>query len=78
MKYKKDEHPWEYQRDPSGSPYKLVTLEDAGFSWVGIRYWNPDNRLWFRFDSSPETARVLAWMDIPKPAEGRWVHGELI
>ena len=55
---------------------KIVTLMEDGMIWIGIRTWH--NRGWYWMNGSePERAEVLAWMDLPQPAQKRWVHGIL-
>lgn len=69
---------WEYVLKPvEGDARKLVTLDDNGMVWVGIRYWHFQQKRWYN-GNDPEKAIVLAWMDLPQPAEGRWYRGQLI
>ena len=79
MNYENDKVQWEYHDDPppNKDSRKLVTLESEGMIWIGIRYWNFQERRWYN-GNDPEVARVRAWLDLPEPAKGVWVHGELI
>jgi hypothetical protein len=69
---------WQYGIRPAdgGDSRKLVTLEQDGFVWVGIRHWNSAKGYWVNTDS-PETAKVLAWAELPKPALKRFIGGKL-
>ena len=69
---------WNYTGNPQeGQDCRcLVTLEESGMTWVGIRAWN--GNCWLSTsEPGPERARVHAWMALPQPAKGFWVHGKL-
>lgn len=67
---------WEYYSKPSGGDCrKIVTLEQSGMTWVGIRAFA--NGGWIN-NGEPERADVIAWRDLPEPANGRFVRGQLI
>jgi hypothetical protein len=70
---------WEYieKPKPEGDCRKIVTLINDGMVWVGIRAFHHQRQQWMN-NNEPESAHVLAWMDLPEPAEKRWVHGQLI
>lgn len=70
---------WCYHGDPpqDGDARKLVTLEQAGMTWVGIRAFHFEKRYWMN-NNEPEAARVLAWRDLSDVAKGRWVRGKLM
>ena len=70
---------WEYleKPKPEGDCRKLVTLLDGGMVWVGVRAFNHQQQRWMN-NNEPEKVTVLAWMDLPGPAEKRWVRGCLI
>lgn len=70
---------WEYRQKPvEGDARKLVTLlDDNGMVWVGIRAWHHTEQRWYN-GNDPEKTPVLAWDDLPQPAEGRWSRGQLI
>lgn len=68
---------WEYQTKPEGGDCrKIVTLEQDGMVWVGIRAFNAITGQWLN-GGEPERARVLAWKDLDQPAKGRWIDGRL-
>lgn len=48
-----------------GDCRKLVTLEQDGMIWVGIRAWNGAS--WLN-NGTLEKAKVLAWRELPAPA----------
>ena len=63
---------WKYATDvPEGDCRKLVTLLHQGMVWVGIRAWNHTEKQWMN-NNEFEMADVLAWQNLPQPAEGRW------
>jgi hypothetical protein len=55
---------------------KLVTLLEGGMVWVGIRAYHHTGKYWTN-NGEPERAEVLAWMNLPQPAQKRWAHGIL-
>lgn len=69
---------WHYGGKPKsgGDGRKLVTLEQGGMVWVGIRMWTSAHERWVN-NGEPINERVIAWRDIPEPAQYRWVHGRL-
>lgn len=70
---------WNYRTKPAPGQdaRKLVTLEQGGMVWVGIRAWNSQGRYW-QNGNEPETqANVKAWRELSAPAKGFWLHGEL-
>ena len=69
---------WEYRAKPEGGDCrKIVTLEQDGMCWVGIRAFNGSTGQWLN-GGEPERATVIAWRDLDQPARGRWVGGLLI
>ncbi len=48
-----------------GDCRKLVTLEQDGMTWVGIRAWSGID--WLN-NGARETATVLSWRDLPPPS----------
>jgi len=66
---------WDYYHNPpaEGDCRKLVTLEQGGMMWVGIRAW--DGKRWLN-NNEPEPAKVVAWRNLPKPAAGYWSRGK--
>lgn len=70
---------WEYHEKPlpGKDNRKLVTLLSTGMCWVGVRVWNGESERW-EVNGEPERDQVLAWMDLPEPADKRWVRGQLI
>jgi len=69
---------WEYQAKPDGGDCrKIVTLDQDGMCWVGIRAYNATTGQWLN-GGEPERATVLAWRDLDEPARGRWIHGKLV
>jgi hypothetical protein len=70
---------WTYTQTPKPGKdaRKIVTLKQDGMVWVGIRAWHNAGRYWMN-GHEPERAHVLAWMDLPEPAPGRWVRGRLV
>lgn len=71
--------PWSYGTRPpaEGDARKIVTLLADDMVWVGIRAYHHLSGEWYN-GNEPERARVLAWMDLPQPAEKRWVGGVLL
>lgn len=68
---------WNYRTKPEeGDARKLVTLEQGGMVWVGIRAWHNVKRYWMN-NGEPERAEVIAWRNLPEPASGRWDRGVL-
>ena len=69
---------WHYLGNPpgDGDARKIVTLEQDGMVWVGIRAWHHSGRHWTN-NGEPERANVLAWRDLHEPAKGRWERGKL-
>lgn len=58
---------WNFDPWPpeGGDSRKLVTLEQDGMIWVGIRAWTGVK--WIN-NGTPEKAKVLAWAPLPQPA----------
>ena len=67
---------WHYAGDPpeNGDARKIVTLEQDGMVWVGIRAWNHRGNYW-QNNNDPERATVKAWRDLDEPAKGYWSRG---
>lgn len=69
---------WEYQAKPDGGDCrKIVTLDQDGMCWVGIRAYNATTGQWLN-GGEPERANVIAWRNLDQPARGRFVHGKLV
>lgn len=69
---------WEYQAKPNGGDCrKIVTLDQDGMCWVGIRAFNATTGQWLN-GGEPERAAVVAWRDLDQPARGRFVRGKLV
>lgn len=52
---------------------RLVSMEQHGMQWIGIRAWNHDRQCWMDGSGSePEQATVVAWQWLPEPA---WLQG---
>ncbi len=69
---------WDYSSNVSeGDARKLVTLLQDGMTWVGIRAFDHQRRRWLN-NGEPEMATVIAWQDLPIPANGRWHRGQFI
>lgn len=70
---------WNYvgHPEPNKDQRKIVTLEQGGMTWVGIRIWNDSAKAWFN-GSERDTATVKAWRDLDQPARGFWDRGQLI
>lgn len=67
---------WQYRDKPQGCDgRKIVTLEQGGMVWVGIRAWNGVQ--WLN-NGEPELATIVGWKDLDQPAKGRWIRGQLI
>ena len=60
-----------------GDCRKIVTLEQGGMTWVGIRAYDRARRIWLN-NGEPEAAQVIAWRDLPDPATKRWIRGQLL
>jgi hypothetical protein len=69
---------WHYSDKPvpEGDGRKLVTLMQDGLVWVGIRHWTQQTGC--VNNNEPCGERIIAWMDLPRPAEGRYVGGQLL
>ena len=73
-----DTRGWNYATaPPEGDQRKIVWLEENGFGWIGIRIYESATGRWMA-NGEPERARVLAWMDLPKPPLGHWQRGKLV
>jgi hypothetical protein len=59
-----------------GDARKIVTLEEDGMIWVGIRAWHGGVGRWLN-NNEPERAKVIAWQELPAPARGWWDRGQL-
>lgn len=46
---------------------RLVSLEQGGMQWIGIRAWHHERQCWMN-GGEPETATVVAWQWLPEPA----------
>jgi hypothetical protein len=71
---------WTYNTTdiPEGDGRKLVTLEEQGMVWVGIRFWNCQEEHWMDGSGTgPELATVKAWRNLPQPAKGWYDRGQL-
>lgn len=53
---------------------RLVSLEQDGMSWVGIRSWHSTDGIWYN-GSEPEHATVRAWQKLPDPTRSFWQGG---
>lgn len=49
---------------------KIVTLEQDGMIWVGIRAYHYADKKWMN-NGADSAERVVAWRDIPEPANPR-------
>lgn len=68
---------WEYRKNPEGGDCrKIVTLDQDGMCWVGIRAFNASTGQWIN-NGEPERANVIAWKDLDEPAKGRWSRNTL-
>lgn len=66
---------WDYSQNVTGyDGRKLVTLEEDGMIWIGIRAWSGSR--WLN-NGEPERAKVIAWRNLPPIARGYWERGEL-
>lgn len=74
----KDADGWTYTYPPAeGDSRKLVTLEEDGMVWVGIRAFSATHQRWLN-GGEPERATISAWMDLPAPAKGFWSGKSLL
>lgn len=73
-----DDDGWNYETQcvPEGDARKIVTLEEDGMTWVGIRAFDHQRKRWIN-NGEPERASVKAWRDLPNPARGFWFRGQL-
>ena len=71
---------WLYRSDiPQGDARKIVSLQQSGMEWVGIRIWNATEQCWYNGNEPLRSdERVLAWMDLPATARRHWVRGKLL
>lgn len=69
---------WVYDTPPSrdGDCRKLVSLEQDGMCWVGVRAYYHVGGYWAN-NNEPEPATVKAWRDMPNPARGFYDRGKL-
>lgn len=69
---------WIRDRDPDGNGdcRKLVTLEQHGVIWVGIRAFDAVGGRWMNNNVS-ELAKVLAWQELPSPAYSNGLTGSM-
>ena len=69
---------WNYRSKPTdyGDCRKLVTLEDQGMIWIGIRAWHNIEKRWYN-GNEPERCNVRAWREMPEIAGGGWERGKL-
>jgi hypothetical protein len=69
---------WTYSRPSQDNldARRIVTLRQAGMTWIGIRAWNHEKGLWMN-NSEPELATVVAWQMLPEPAKGWYDRGKL-
>jgi hypothetical protein len=69
---------WNYGIPPadSGDARRLVTLEEQGMCWVGIRAYSQAACHWMN-NGEPERATVKAWKPLDEPARGFWFRGQL-
>lgn len=68
---------WNYTSNvPEGDSRKLVTLEQHGMRWIGIRAYHHIDRRWLNNNES-EQAEVIAWRDLPAIADGFYSRGKL-
>jgi hypothetical protein len=69
---------WNYTGHPKAEKDSrcIVTLDEGGMSWVGIRAWNHQGEFWMN-GGEPERAHVHAWRELPDIARGYWSRGEL-
>lgn len=69
---------WEYRKNPEGGDCrKIVTLDQDGMCWVGIRAFNASTSQWLN-NGEPERAKIIAWKDLDEPAKGRWSRNILL
>jgi len=64
---------WNYDVEdvPEGDARKFVTLEQQEMLWVGIRAFHHGEKRWYN-GSEIETARIVAWQDLPSPADPKF------
>lgn len=74
-----DEAGWHYgtKPEPGTDGRKLVTLEQGGMVWIGIRFWQSQLQRWVN-NGEPIIETVIAWQDLPQPAPHRWSRGLLV
>lgn len=70
---------WNYdaRNVPEGDARKIVTLEEGGMTWIGIRAFHHESRRWLN-NGEPERATVKAWRDMPDIARGFYDRGQLV
>jgi hypothetical protein len=70
---------WNYQSKPNfgENARKFVTLKSGGMAWVGIRAWNAQGHYWQNNGEPIQNETVTAWRDMPEPAKGFWLNGQL-
>lgn len=68
---------WDYHIDevPEGDARKLVTLEKDGMVWIGIRAFHHETKTWLN-NGADLGERVVAWRDLPEPANPRGFAGK--
>lgn len=67
---------WNYGEPSSGKDArKIVTLEQDGMRWVGIRAYNGTEDRWYNGNEPDVLAKVVAWQDLPTPSDSFWSRG---
>jgi hypothetical protein len=62
---------WNYGKPPKDEKdcRRLVSIEQDGVQWIGIRAWNHERQCWMDGSgNAPELASVVAWRWLPDPA----------
>ncbi len=70
---------WNYGDEPTkgGDARKIVTLEQDGMRWTGVRAYHTLDRQWYN-GNEPERAQVIAWRHLDVPATGSYDRGQLV
>lgn len=70
---------WNYNRPQQDNKdaRKFVTLKNGAMRWTGVRAWHHQGQYWMNNGEPCKEEIVVAWRDLPEPADGFWLNGVL-